>query len=217
MLLRRRRLPMQRLNTGRRTLIWCGAFLLLFCGYLSCLVLIGNSFDRVFLLNLAKIRNSVLGAVMYGFTCLGSVWGVVSVLALCLIFLNRKKLALPLIAEVTASWMLNEVVKNIVKRPRPEFKIIFENGYSFASGHAVNNTVLYVSLFLLLIYVYKISAKKLWPILLIPAIISFSRLYFAVHYLTDVLAGICFGLMVVMIFVLIYKKIFKNDFIKLNT
>jgi undecaprenyl-diphosphatase len=69
-------------------------------------------------------------------------------------------------------------------------------GYSFPSGHALMSVVCYG----FIIWWAAISIRRKWLqglvigfFLLIIFLVSFSRVYLRVHYVTDILAGICFG------------------------
>jgi undecaprenyl-diphosphatase len=63
----------------------------------------------------------------------------------------------------------------------------YKSSYSFPSGHAANITA--SMLFLGLVY-----RKLLIPLILIAAIVSFSRIYVGVHWPLDVAAGIALGI-----------------------
>lgn len=201
---------MSRVRLSRRTLIKCGVFLILFIIALGCFLLIGNNFDVKFLTALSNCRNMVATIFLRLFTELGSVYGVVLVCLLTLLKKDYLKFTLPISLSVTFSWILNEIIKLIIARPRPpmELRMLYETSFSFVSGHAMNNTVLYFMIFLLL--KDTINYKKISWLLGLPFIIAFSRLYFGVHYLTDVLAGISVGLMLVMIFYYITTKFIKK-------
>ena len=91
-------------------------------------------------------------------------------------------------------------MKNIIARPRPysdvssEFYILWvkagslkESGFSFPSGHATAATAFSLSAFLCF------DKKYSWLFLIIPIVMGFTRIYFVVHYATDVLGGFLSG------------------------
>ncbi len=87
----------------------------------------------------------------------------------------------------------NEALKNIFRVPRPplEIALVEEVGYGLPSGHAQLSVMLWgYAGWSLRRAIRWLPALALWLI----ASISFSRLYLAVHYPADVLAGLLIGL-----------------------
>ena len=105
------------------------------------------------------------------------------------------------------------ILKSMIQRPRPpvEERLIEENGYSFPSGHATNSMAFYM-LVICLVY-QNVKNKKLRNMLclilsIFPMVIGFSRVYLRVHYISDMIAGFCLGIMCVILFMsCIYQKI----------
>ena len=100
------------------------------------------------------------------------------------------------------------VIKNIIRRIRPTWKWITQGGFSYPSGHTISSVLLYGTLILLVNK--KISNVKLKRILTIMLCIMIvltgvSRIYFGVHYLSDVLGSILLGSII-----LIISNIFMN-------
>lgn len=85
------------------------------------------------------------------------------------------------------------VIKYIIQRPRPflDLDIIslipVKAGYSFPSGHAG-------FAFFSLAFIWKLFPRFRWVWLVGVIIISLSRLYSGVHYLSDIIAGTMLGL-----------------------
>lgn len=103
-----------------------------------------------------------------------------------------------------------EILKYIIKRPRPITMTIPETGYSFPSGHATVSMVLFGMLIVMFKDKIKNKTNRIFfisiNVLLILAI-GFSRLYFNVHYLTDVLGGYTLGLIAILLSEYLTKKL----------
>lgn len=89
-----------------------------------------------------------------------------------------------------------EILKTVVARPRPELALLPLESFSFPSGHATIAVALYGTLAYILMQQTTVRWKR-HVILSVASLgivlIGFSRLYFGVHYLTDVLAGYLLG------------------------
>ena len=111
---------------------------------------------------------------------------------------------------IIGSASLMYLVKNIVQRARPEHFLIEASGYSFPSGHATLATAISFSVYL--IFKDKIEWKKslLLFSITVALLISFSRVYLSVHYLSDVLAGIGLGIFWVSLLLIFYERL-KNQ------
>jgi membrane-associated phospholipid phosphatase len=91
---------------------------------------------------------------------------------------------------------VNSLLKLIFHRPRPELAFVHLDTYSFPSGHAATSSATFtVMAYLLARRCHSIKAR-IWIGLgaaAAIALVGFSRLYLGAHYLSDVLAGISFG------------------------
>ena len=130
-----------------------------------------------------------------GFTVLTLVT-VVAALA----FLIHRKLrhALILVAAVLAAQVLSGRLKSIYGRPRPELAPHGSYVYSasFPSGHSMISAATYLTLAMLIASLEpQRSTKALVFVVaaLLMLAIGFSRVYLAVHWPSDVLAGWCAG------------------------
>ena len=90
------------------------------------------------------------------------------------------------------------VLKKVIKRPRPNFfnHLVSEHGYSMPSGHAVAVTWIFLIITLLAVNIKNklLKALAIFVTLILAALVIFSRIYFGVHYLSDVILGIVFTL-----------------------
>ncbi|QHI38566.1 hypothetical protein IMCC3317_39600 [Kordia antarctica] len=108
------------------------------------------------------------------------------------------------------SLLLVEIVKIGVERIRPcndptvapFINIIIQpENYSFFSGHATVSFALTTYLFLILRNVFSwIRYLYMWPLFFM-----YSRLYFGVHYPSDILTGIIIGIIIGVVFYRIYN------------
>lgn len=155
-----------------------------------------------------------INAVMKCFTVLGKAPGVIVVTAVFLLIPpTRRRVGAPLAVTVTSSWLTCTALKNIIRRVRPVLKIIPQGGYSFPSGHAMNNAALYMGIMLLLLPMCKNRAQKVSVICIcsfLTFIIGFSRIYFNVHFTSDVVSGWCLGISFAASAAQIYSDIEKN-------
>ena len=135
---------------------------------------------------------------------------VIITLLILVLAIKDKKIKISLVINLLRSTIINNLIKVIIARPRPEInKLVTETGYSFPSGHSITSMVFYGYL-VYLTYKY-INNKKIkipliiFLILLIPTI-GLSRIYLGVHYASDVLCGFLLGIIYLILFISISKK-----------
>lgn len=123
---------------------------------------------------------------------------------------TRKKIGYPMAAAVVVSESLNLILKEIFARQRPNIlQLVNETTYSFPSGHAMINTTVYTMLGIFAIkYIRskKIKISVVIMCIIMPLIISFSRVYLGVHYAGDVLGGMLLGFAVTVFIYALLKK-----------
>ncbi len=104
---------------------------------------------------------------------------------------TRVGLLFAILAVVAADQISSSVVKPLFDRPRPFHtladvrQLVDAHSSSFPSSHAANTFAAGVFL--------AIRFRRLRPILLLPAVVAYSRVYVGVHYPFDVLAGSVLG------------------------
>lgn len=158
-------------------------------------------------------------AFWYTFTYLGSAVGaiivtvIIFITSLILQICGKKALfsfGMPVTITVIVSRIINMIIKEVVGRARPEWLEFSQSENSFPSGHAMNNMSLYLALLFVILLV--VSAPK-WRIffkivlIALPFVIGISRIYFGVHYISDVVAGWAIGALVAIVCHRVYFKI----------
>ena len=143
-------------------------------------------------------RNPILQTPLFVVTYLHSTWGIVIMGGLlgALLAWQRRWRALSFLAVALGGGMpANVALKLLFERPRPVFDVplVALQTYSFPSGHAAASTLLYMSAVI-------IFTQTRWQRLaigigcLMVVLTAFSRVYLGAHYASDVVAGVCFGL-----------------------
>jgi membrane-associated phospholipid phosphatase len=109
-----------------------------------------------------------------------------------------RRQAVWLVATTAGAALINSILKVVVDRNRPEFDDVVATaiGKSFPSGHALNSTTVYGSLLLIALPRLRAMgvrvAATIATVSLVLAIAA-SRVVLVVHYITDVIAGIALG------------------------
>ena len=143
------------------------------------------------------VESPGLTVIMKCFTFIGSTPSVTVISLFSLFFLykvlkHRTELIL-FISIIVGSPILNELLKLIFHRARPDFHRLIEiNGYSFPSGHAMSAFAVYgVLSFLLWRHIPTRWGRTLLIVTSIIMIltIGISRIYLGVHYPSDVIGG----------------------------
>ncbi len=167
-----------------------------------------DRFDRLVLLamrNPADLNDPVgprwLEEVMRDFTALGGI--AVSTLltisvSLTLLLKGNRSMATVLLSAVLGGVLLSTLLKSSYDRPRPDLaphgSIVYTK--SFPSGHATTAATVYLTLGVLLGRIQTLRAMRYFLLFLGVALtvaVGVSRVYLAVHWPTDVVAGWALG------------------------
>ena len=124
--------------------------------------------------------------------------------------IKNKKIGASIFANLAIITALNQLLKNILQRPRPtEYRIIEETGYSFPSGHSMISMAFYGYL-IYLIYKYVKNKYVKWISMVLLSIlicsIGISRIYLGVHYTSDVLGGFSISISYLVIYISAVNK-----------
>ena len=158
-------------------------------------------------------------SVLRGITEFGSGEWIAVVLSIAVVFFIFKRWwpsLVTLIVAVPGGMLLNELVKILVHRHRPfeDGWFVDWSGYSFASGHTIGATLLYGQIALFLIPLIKSRRGRMLVFCaatFVVALVGFSRIALGAHYLTDVLGGVFFGMMWLMLCLFIVRPFRRVD------
>ncbi len=111
---------------------------------------------------------------------------------------SQRLVAVTVVITVVLEELLYVIPKHIVHRARPDaaLSVYSQSGFSFPSGHAMRATVLNGLVAYLLTRSFTSMIARACIItgyLVSVALVSFSRVYLGVHYVSDVLASIFLG------------------------
>lgn len=117
-----------------------------------------------------------------------------------LLGMKRHRQAFLFVIGIFVCYILTEIIKAIVQKPRPEVRIAYASGFSFPSAHAAM-AVFYFGM-LILLFKDDIKSKIVRAVFIatcafLALLISYSRIYLGVHWLSDVVCGMLLGLVLV--------------------
>lgn len=174
--------------------------------------------DKAILDFIAKYMHSDwLNPILKFFTILGEakvfVFLLIAFCGILLIFSKHRRVAIIILSCAIVGFLVgNIILKNIIARDRPcvtypeqSYFIPCPSEYSMPSGHTLHTFL--IAFTLLFNKKYKISI----PTFIIAAIIAFSRMYFYVHYFTDILFGIILAATIAYLITLLFNK---NKYLK---
>ena len=136
-----------------------------------------------------------------------------------LLLQGMSRTALFVLIASAGGWLLNNGLKAVFARPRPDVVPHLHEvmSLSFPSGHAMTSAAVYLTLGAMLM---RISERRLTKIycmaiaMLATLLIGSSRVYLGVHYPTDVLAGWMIGMSWALLVWLIERRIERQAGLK---
>jgi len=170
---------------------------------LALFLVVSFFIDQQTVLSIQKLRNPILDNIIlilslekiqFGFIILM----VILVAVLFLLIKKKRKIFFPAALATGITFGLVYALKEIVSRVRPDSFFGLNNsinalGSSFPSSHAA-------IVFVLLPFIWKNYPKLRYVWLVYAIFIAFSRIWFGVHYLSDVIAGAFLGLLIGFLF-----------------
>lgn len=135
-------------------------------------------------------------------------WYTLIFITLLTLGLKNKNYFKYITINLASATLVNQILKIILKRPRPHISHIDASGYSFPSGHAMVSMAFYG---LIIYFILKSNLNKKLKILSIIGLciliflIGISRTYLGVHYLTDIIAGFALAILYLSIYTLVIK------------
>lgn len=133
---------------------------------------------------------------------------VLNVLLFIFIILKKKYKLLIIVLSSISSVIINNLVKLIVRRERPDYlRMVMEKSYSFPSGHAMISVLFFGSI-IYLVNKYNLKYKKLitFSLSTFVLLVGISRIYLGVHYLTDVVGGYLLGFIVLFLIIHLFER-----------
>ena len=169
----------------------------------------------VYRLVILNLRSEPVTAIMKLITNLSSAYVLIAITIGILLFVKNKKVGLCVASNLVITTLLNQLLKYIIQRPRPDgYRLIAESGYSFPSGHSMVSMAFYG---LIIYLIWKmVKNKKIKYIscgilgLLIP-MIGFSRIYLGVHYASDVIGGFAISIVYLLLFTNIARSVLQLE------
>lgn len=163
--------------------------------------------------NIMVLNNSeMLTKIMHIITFMGSTKFIILiglVILITFIVLKQKAKGVSATVVLIISTLINNLIKIIIQRPRPEYISVIEKTFSYPSGHSMASMSLYGFLIYLII---KSNLKRFDKILLCSLLgllilgIGISRMYLGAHFFTDVFGGFILSIILILIFDLINDK-----------
>lgn len=182
-------------------------FVFFVCEVVTNNILIYDNAIYNFIIN--TFESDIMTKVLKLITQLGGVLYFTILSFLVVVLAKRKKTKLLIPINIGLVTIINLIIKEIIKRPRPSVtRLVKESGYSFPSGHAMTSMAFYG--FLIYLIYKRIQNKYLkWALIIVLCIliflIGFSRIYLGVHYASDVISGFIAGAIYLIIFIKISK------------
>lgn len=160
-----------------------------------------DRYDGAIMEAVHRIDNPATNRVMHAATQLGTHWAIgtaAGVTALLMLRRGRKHDAWTLVVSTGGAMAINTILKNIFRRQRPQElarRIKLPKSHSFPSGHSLLSAATYPIVAHHLVERTSLPVQAVAHTLagMIIVSVGFSRVYFGVHFPSDVLGGFAAG------------------------
>jgi len=141
--------------------------------------------ENIYLENMYKVFTFLGSTIFIIVACL-------AILVIC-ILMKKKKIGFVIVGSVAISTIVNNVIKLIFRRPRPEVRrLVVEKSFSFPSGHTMAAVTLY-GILIFFVMRSKLNKKVKLAISivlgLLPICVAISRIYLGAHFASDVIGA----------------------------
>ena len=162
------------------------------------------------------MRSDWLTPIMQSFSELGQIVVLLVLILAIAVFAPGKHPARMATLNLACVVALNQALKFIVQRPRPDgFRLAAASGYSFPSGHSMVAMGFYGLLVWMAWHYYGRHSAKRWlaavGFSVIIVGVGLSRVYLGVHYASDVVAGFCVSLIWLVFFTRVVVPVLFPD------
>ena len=170
-------------------------------------------FDNNFFKSINDFRSDWGIAIFKVITYFGEVYIPIVIIVGLLIFIKNKWIVLLQASSYAIAGVVTYIAKLVVARPRPTSALIkIPSTYSFPSGHTLTSIIFYIILVYLLTYNIDRDKRNAYLVFatIFALLISFSRPYLGVHYLSDILGGIILSIPLLFILINTIKYTFSK-------
>lgn len=162
------------------------------------------------------LRSDAVTPIMEGITSLAALPVVIITTCVIAALAPGKAPGWCVCANLVGAVALNQVLKHIVQRPRPDgFRLATEAGYSFPSGHSMVSMAFYGLIIWMVWRYHKQDIMRwVWCVFfgLVIVMVGISRVYLGVHYASDVVAGFCVSIVWLVFYTKIVAPAFMSHF-----
>ncbi len=161
------------------------------------------------------MRADWLTPIMESFSALATPVTLLVLLLAVAAFAPGRRPGLCCAANLGLVVLLNQVLKVIIQRPRPEgFRLATAGGFSFPSGHSMV-AMAFFGLLVWFVWHYERDRRMRLGLctafLLVIVMVGLSRVYLGVHYASDVVAGFCMSVMWLAVYTRVAVPLFLED------